>query len=184
MKTRQDYSVPISILVVILLSMFFATSTPKLPANSQGHDISCVCPPMCVQHDCSGQARMQVVPFPFSPFLLLCLATKSLPNNHRRDWENITQRMEILQNISYLFQAPCELPEPSLPSISDLHLFPSWPHTSLHQCLLSPPSVPTKSSQLKPFFVWSKIIQVPELFPGVSEGFHIKFTLNKNCNSV
>ena len=80
--------------------------------------------------------------------------------------------------------SPCDLPEPSLPSSSDLHLFPSWPHTSLHQCLLSPPSVPTKSSQLKPFFVWSTIIQVPELLPGVSEGFHIKFTLNKNCNSV
>lgn len=80
--------------------------------------------------------------------------------------------------------SPCDLPEPSLPSSSDLHLFPSWPHTSLHQCLLSPPSVPTKSSQLKPFFVWSIIIQVPELLPGVSEGFHIKLTLNKNCNSV
>ena len=40
----------------------FATSTPKLPANSQGRGISGVCH-LCVQHGCSDQARMQVAPF-------------------------------------------------------------------------------------------------------------------------
>ena len=112
----------------------------------------CVCPPTCVQHKYSNQARMQVVLSPCSPFLFLCPLTKSSPCNHCRDIGNMTQIVEILPSSSSLFQVPCDLPESSLPITSDLYLFLSWPHTSLYQYLHSPPSAPTKFPQLKTLF--------------------------------
>ena len=40
---------------------------------------------LCVQYECSDQARLKVVLSPHSPFLLLCWLTKSFPCNHWRE---------------------------------------------------------------------------------------------------
>ena len=149
-KRGQDPSGQISIPVVILCSMF--SSHLHSSCLQPRRWCPCVCPPTCVQHKCSNQARMQVVLSPCSPFLFLCPLTKSSPCNHCRDIGNMTQIVEILPSSSSLFQVPCDLPESSLPITSDLYLFLSWPHTSLYQYLHSPPSAPTKFPQLKTLF--------------------------------
>lgn len=178
MKRKQDYSKLINIPVVILLSMFLPYPHPSCLQTAKA-----VVPPVCPirvlwSSQVEGCALSPLsIPAPLLADKIISLQPLEREREYYSDHGNLTKYFLFIPS-------PCDLPEPSLPSSSDLHLFPSWPHTSLHQCLLSPPSVPTKSSQLKPFFVWSIIIQVPELLPGVSEGFHIKLTLNKNCNSV
>lgn len=130
------------------------------PSSSGGHPqascklprlwgLLCLSTSVGLQPDCSVQASMQAV---LSPFLLLCPRTLS-PGTHDSGCETLNQIMEIFQRIPSSFQLPCDLPLLSLPSISDFHLFPSWPHFSLNQRLHSLPSAPTQSPQMKMFFV-------------------------------
>lgn len=131
------------------------------PSSSGGHPqascklsrlwgLLCLSTSVGLQHDCSVQARMQAVLF---PFLLLYPLTTLSPGTHDSGCETVNQIMEIFQRIPSSFQLPRDLPALSLPSISDFHLFPSWPHISLNQRLHIPPSAPTQSPQMKTFFV-------------------------------
>ena len=74
---------------------------------------------LCVQYECSDQARLKVVLSPHSPFLLLCWLTKSFPCNHWREREYYSDHGNLTKYFLFI-PSPCDLPEPSLPSSSDL----------------------------------------------------------------
>ena len=132
-------------------SSVFLTPTLKPPADCQGYGNPCVFPPLWVSNT-TALSRPGCGSC-FSPFLLLCPLTTSSPGTHHSGCETVNQSMEIFQRIPSSFQLPRDLPVPSLPSISDFHLFPSWPQTSINQRLHRPPSAPTQSPQMKTFFV-------------------------------